>query len=94
MRQFTIECSLCSTSSGCCSTGGCHTHNQSRAALWDSSGGGKISRSGLCFCESSGFRGDSWVRESQSSKDGVNASIVPSSGFGGAAGFSVLKWRI
>ena len=70
------------------------THSQSRASSWDSSGGEKISRSGLCFCESSGFRGDSWVRESQSAKHGMNANMVPSSGFGGAAGFAVLKWSV
>ena len=40
-----------------------------------------------------GSRGDSSVRESQSSKDGVNACVVPPGGFGGAAGFSVLMLR-
>ena len=32
-----------------------------------------------------------WVREFQSSEDGVNARVVASSGFGSAAYFSVLK---
>ena len=41
-----------------------------------------ISRPGLCFCESSGFRGYPWVLKSWSSQDGVNARMVPSGGVG------------
>ena len=58
-----------------------HTHVQSRTASWDSRGCEKISWSGLCFCESSGFRGD-----------GVDACIVSPGGFGGAA--AVLKLSV
>ena len=70
------------------------THVNSRAASWDSSSGEKIKRPGLCFCESSGFRGDAWVCESQSSHDGVNASMVRSGGFSGAAELTMFKLRI
>ena len=68
-----------------------HTHIQSRAASWDSSGGEKISRSGLRFCGSYRFLGDARVRKFKSTEDGVNASMVSSSGFGGAASLSMVQ---
>ena len=67
------------------------THTMSRATSRDSSGSEDISQSGLCFWESSGFCGASWVREFQTSEHGVNARMVASSGFGSAAVFSVLE---
>ena len=45
-------------------------------------------------CESSELSGDSWISKFQSSQDGVNAIIVPSSGFSGAASFTMLKLRV
>ena len=73
---------------------GDHTYIQSRAASWDSSGSKEISQSGLRFCESSGFRGDGWVRIFQSTEDGGNASIVCPSGLGGAADFSMFQLEV
>ena len=55
-------------SSSCCCVGGSHTHIWGRAAFRDSNGSEKISRFGCCFCESSGFCGDSWICEFQSSE--------------------------
>ena len=46
MRQFTIECRLCSISSGCRCNGG-HAHVHGRAASGDSSGSENIGRPGL-----------------------------------------------
>ena len=57
----------------------------------DSRGGKESSRPGLRCCEPSGFRGDAWVSKIQPTSNCVNASVVSSCGFGGAAGFSVLK---
>ena len=82
---FSFKSCLRCISSGCCCIGGCHTHVQSRAASRDSSGGEKIGQSGC---------GTVVTPESASlgaSHDGVIASIVPSSGFGGAANFALLK---
>ena len=61
---FATKSSLRCVSPGCCCIGGCHTHVQRRAASLNSNGGEKISGSGLCFCESSGFRGNPWIRVS------------------------------
>ena len=80
--QLTFKSSLCCIS--------CHTHIQSRTASWDSSGSEEISRPGLRCCEPSGFRGDAWVCEFQSTQNCMNASAVPSSGYGGAARLSVF----
>ena len=52
-----------------------------------------ISQPGLRRCQPSGLRGDAWVSEFQSTQHAVNACVVSSRGFGGAAGFSVfLLW--
>ena len=88
VREFAIKCRV---SASCCCNGGGHTHIQGRTASGDSSGGETISQPGWCFCESLGFRGDSWVREFQSSEDGVTARMVASSGFGSAAGFRMFQ---
>ena len=78
-------------SSSCCCIGGGHTHVQGGATSWDSSGSENISRPGLCFCEPSGFRGDARVCECQSAHHSVNACVVSSRSFGGAAGFFVFQ---
>ena len=88
---FAIRSRLRCVSWGCCCIEGCRALVQSRAASGDSSGGGKISRFGLCFCGSSGFRGDPWIREPQSAQDGVDTSRVSSGGFGGAVCFTVVE---
>ena len=59
----------------------------------DSSDGDSVSQPGLCFCESV-FRGCPWVRESLSSQDGVNTSMVPPGGFSVAASFTMLKLSV
>ena len=63
--------------------------------LRDSSGSGgghrSASRHGCVAVSPSGFRGNAWVCEFQSVHDGVNACVVPTSGLGGAASFSVFK---
>ena len=61
MRQFTIECRLCSISSSCrCNRGG-HAHFQGRAASGDSSRSENIGQPGLRSCELLGFRGNARV---------------------------------
>ena len=50
--RFCDQSSLRCVSSDCY-IGRRHRHVKSRAGSWDSSGGEHISRSGLCFCESS-----------------------------------------
>ena len=67
-----------------------HTH-PGGAASRDSSGSENISRPGLRRGEPSGFRIGAWVCEFQSTQHGVNACVVSSCGFGGAAGFSVFQ---
>ena len=76
--------SLCCVSWSRCCVGGCHTHVQSRAASRDSSRSEEISRSGLCFCEPSGLCGNFWICQVFCP---LNASVVSSTGFSGAAGF-------
>ena len=69
-----------------------HTHT-SRAALRPGIAAVvlEISRPGLRFCESSGFCGDLLVRWFQSTQDGVDACVLSSITFGGAASFSVFE---
>ena len=64
-----------------------HTHIQSRAASWDSSGGENVSRPGLRSCEPSGFRSNAWVCEFLTADHGVNACAESSRGFGSACKF-------
>ena len=66
VSSFTIKGCWRGVSAGCCCVVRGHTHIQGRAASWDSSGSSEISRPGLRFCESSGFRGDAQVRKFQS----------------------------
>ena len=94
MRQFTIECRLCSISSGCRCNGGGHAHVQGRAASGDSSGSESIGRPGLRSCEPLGFRGNAWVCQFHAADYGVNARVVLPRGFGVAAGFCVLQLRV
>ena len=91
VMQPTFKGCLRGVSTSRCCIGRGHTHIQSRTASWDSSGCEKISWSGLCFGESSGFCVDTWVCKFQTTQDGVNACVVPSGGFSSAAGFSVLE---
>ena len=56
MRQFTIECRLCSISAGCRCNGVGHRHVQGRTASGDSSSSENTSRPGLRSCEPPGFR--------------------------------------
>ena len=91
VRQFAIRSCLCCVTSSCCCVGRGHTHTQGGAASWDSGGSEKISPPGLRCCKPSGFRGNAWVCEFQSTQDGVNTCVVSPSGFGSAAGFTVFK---
>ena len=91
VMQFTFKGCWRGVSTSRCCIGRGHTHIQSRTASWDSSDSEKIGRSGLCFCESSGFCGDAWVRNFQSTFNGVNACVVSCGGFGGSTRFCVLQ---
>ena len=73
MRQFTVECRLCSISAGCRCNGGGHAHIQGRTASGDSSGGENTSRPGLRSGESSGFRSNALVCKLHAADRGVNA---------------------
>ena len=91
---------LMSRSNGACAASsraaalGEPTHVQGGTASWDSSGSEKISPHGLRCCEASGFGGNAWVCEFQSTQDGVNTCVVSSGGFGGAASLSVFQLRV
>ena len=68
-----------------------HTNIQGRTESGDSSGGEKISRSGLRSGESSGFRTDARVCKFQAADHSANARVVSSRGFGSAAGFCMFQ---
>ena len=91
MRQFTIECRLCSISASCRCTGGGHAHVQGRTASGDSSAGKNISLPGLRSGESRGFRSNARVRKFHAADHGVNTRVVSSRGFSCAEGFCMLQ---
>ena len=70
VREFAIECRLCSISASCRCNGG-HAHVQGRTASWDSSGGEHISRPGLRSSEP--LRSVVML----AADHGVNARVVP-----------------
>ena len=88
VREFAVKCRLRCVSTSCRCNGGGHTHIQGRTASGDSSSGENISPPGLRCCETTGLRGDAWVREFQTAHHSENARVVSSRGFSGAARFS------
>ena len=91
LREFTIECRVCSSPASCRCNGGGHTHIQGRTASGDRSGGENVSRPGLRSSEPSVFRSNARVCQFQTAHHSVNAGIVSSRGFGGAAGFRMFQ---
>ena len=58
-----LDFSAARISASCCCYGGRHTHVESRAAFWDSSGSENVSRRRCCFSESPRFRRDCCVHQ-------------------------------
>ena len=92
VRQFAIKrCLRCVASCCCCIGRGYTLHVQGGTVSWDSSGSENISWLGLRSCASSGFCGNARVSECFTAYHSVNACVVSSCGFGGAANFSVFQ---
>ena len=88
VMQLTLKDFLRDDSKSRCCSGEGHTHMQSRTTFWDSNGGEKNSRSGLCFRESCRFCFDVWICKFQTTKDGANVYVVSTGGFRDTAGSS------
>ena len=91
VREFAIECRLCSISASCRCNGGGHAHIQGRTVSGDSSSGKNISWPGLRSSEPPGFRGNARICQFHAADHGVSARVVPPQNFGVAASFCVLQ---